>query len=76
MPWIKDIVQIGMLGIGSGRTSGVKDAMDYGVTIIDAYEMHDIWVEAILDRIPANGPYYPTIDADCIDPIIMPAVQV
>ncbi len=27
-----------------------------------------------LDRIPDGGPYYLTIDADGIDPTIMPAV--
>ncbi len=27
-----------------------------------------------LDRIPDGGPYYLTIDADRIDPTIMPAV--
>ena len=74
MPWIKDIVQIGMRGIGSARTSEVQDAMDYGATIIDAYEMHEIGIEAVLDCIPSNGPYYLTIDADGIDPTIMPAV--
>jgi agmatinase len=74
MPWIKNIVQIGMRGIGSARTEDVNDAMNYGATIIDAYEMHDLGIEAVLDRIPAAGPYYLTIDADGIDPTIMPAV--
>ena len=46
----------------------------HGATIIDAYEMHDLGIEAVLDRIPENGPYYLTIDADGIDPTIMPAV--
>ncbi len=74
MPWIKDIVQIGMRGIGSARTADVEDALNYGVTIIDAYEMHDIGMDAVLDRIPDDGPYYLTIDADGMDPTIMPAV--
>ncbi len=74
MPWIKDIVQIGMRGIGSARTAEVEDAMNYGSTIIDTYEMHDIGMDAVLDRIPGDGPYYLTIDADGIDPTIMPAV--
>ena len=74
MPWIKGIVQIGMRGIGSARVSDVEDAVSYGATIIDAYEMHDIGIEAVLDRIPDDGPYYLTIDADGIDPTIMPAV--
>ncbi len=75
MPWIDNIVQIGLRGVGSARTQEVEDAIAYGATIIDAYEMHDIGIDATLDRIPDGGPYYLTIDADGIDPTIMPAVM-
>lgn len=74
MPWIGDIIQIGMRGIGSARTEEVNDAIARGVKIFDAYEVHDIGMEAILDQIPEGKPYYVTIDADGIDPTIMPAV--
>jgi agmatinase len=74
MPWIDKIVQIGMRGIGSARTGEVDDALAYGARIISAYEMHDIGIDAVLDLIPDGGPYYLTIDADGIDPTIMPAV--
>lgn len=74
MPWINKIIQIGMRGIGSARQQEVDDAIAYGSTIFDAYEMHDIGIDAILDQIPDNVPYYLTIDADGIDPTIMPAV--
>ena len=36
--------------------------------------MHDIGMQAVLDRIPDGGPYYLTIDADGVDPTIMPGV--
>ncbi len=75
MPWFDNIVQIGMRGIGSARIGEVDEAMAYGAEIISAYEMHDIGMDAVLDRIPGNGPYYLTIDADGIDPTIMPAVM-
>ncbi len=74
MPWIDKIVQIGLRGIGSARSGEVEDARAYGAELIDAYEMHDIGMDAVLDRIPDGGPYYLTIDADGIDPTIMPAV--
>ena len=74
MPWIDEIVQIGMRGIGSARQGEVDDARAYGADIISAYEMHDMGIAAVLDRIPDGGPYYLTIDADGIDPTIMPAV--
>jgi agmatinase len=75
MPWIGNIVQIGMRGIGSARDGEVNDAIAYGAEIIDAYEMHDIGMAEVLRRIPDGGPYYLTIDADGIDPTIMPAVM-
>ncbi len=74
MPWIDKIVQIGLRGIGSAREQEVNDARAYGADLISAYEMHDIGMDAVLDRIPDGGPYYLTIDADGIDPTIMPAV--
>ena len=75
MPWIDKIVQIGLRGIGSARDAEVADARAYGADLISAYEMHDIGIDAVLDRIPDGGPYYLTIDADGIDPTIMPAVM-
>jgi len=74
MPWIDRIIQIGMRGIGSARKQEVDDAIAYGATIVNAYEMHDIGIDAIIDQIPDGGLYYLTIDADGIDPTIMPAV--
>ena len=75
MSWINEIVQIGLRGIGSARQAEVDDARAYGADLISAYEMHDIGMDAVLDRIPDGGPYYLTIDADGIDPTIMPAVM-
>ena len=75
MPWIGPIVQIGLRGIGSAREREVADARAYGAEIVTAYELHEIGMAAVLDRIPAGGPYYLTIDADGIDPTIMPAVM-
>jgi agmatinase len=75
MAWFDKIVQIGIRGIGSARMAEVNDARAYGSDIISAYEMHDMGMDAVLDRIPDGGPYYLTIDADGIDPTIMPAVM-
>ncbi len=74
MPWIDKVVQIGLRGIGSARTGEVEDAKAYGADLITTYEMHDIGMDAVLERIPDGGPYYLTIDADGIDPTIMPGV--
>ena len=74
MPWIENIVQIGMRGIGSARQKEVDDARAWGADVISAYEMHRIGMEAVLERIPRGRPYYLSIDADGIDPTIMPGV--
>ncbi len=75
MPWIGPIVQIGMRGIGSARDREVADAKAYGADIITAYELHETGMAAALGRVPDGGPYYLTIDADGLDPTIMPGVM-
>lgn len=74
MPWIGPIVQIGMRGIGSAREREVADARAYGADIVTAYELHETGMAAVLERIPDGGPYYLTVDADGLDPTIMPGV--
>ena len=74
MAWFDTIVQIGLRGIGSARTQEVADARAYGSNLISAYELHDVGMACVLDRIPDGGPYYLTIDADGLDPTIMPGV--
>lgn len=74
LDWIGDIVQIGIRGVGSARAPEVEYARAYGADLITAYELHDIGMDAVLDRIPDGGPYYLTIDADGLDSTIMPGV--
>ncbi len=74
MPHIGKIFQIGIRAQGSARPEEVEAALAYGANIITAYELHDAGMDAILDRIPDGGRYYLTIDADGLDPSVMPAV--
>ena len=74
MPWIGEIVQIGMRGIGSARVGEVEDAKNYGARVVSAYELHSRGMEQVLQEIPDGGPYYLSIDADGLDPTIMPGV--
>jgi len=71
---IDRIFQIGMRGQGSARAQEVKAALAYGAEIITAYEVHEKGMDFVLARIPANERYYLTIDADGLDPTVMPAV--
>jgi agmatinase len=75
LPFVKHIVQIGLRAQGSGRPADYEAARRYGADLITAYELHDIGMDAVLDRIPDGGNYYLTIDADGMDPTIMPAVD-
>ena len=75
MPWIRDIFQIGMRGIGSARSQEVADAKDHGANIISAYTLHEVGMPRVLENIPNGGKFYLTIDADGVDPSIMPAVM-
>lgn len=74
LPHINGIHQIGMRGIGSAKNEEVSDAIAHGCAITTAYQLHDIGMEEVLKSIPDGGTYYLTIDADGIDPTIMPAV--
>jgi agmatinase len=71
---IEGIFQIGMRAQGSARTMEVEDAGAYGAEIITAYEVHDKGISSVLERIPGDKRYYLTIDADGLDPSVMPAV--
>ena len=75
LPYVTNSVQIGLRAQGSGRPADYQAARDYGATLITAYEMHEIGIKAVLDRIPSGGNYYLSIDADGMDPTVMPAVD-
>lgn len=66
--------QIGIRGQGSARGEEIEAAKRYGSNIVTAYDVHDRGIEAVLEKIPAGGKYYITLDADGMDPAVMPAV--
>ena len=71
---IDDIYLIGFRSAGSGRPEEVEAALAYGAHLIPDIELQEIGMKAVLNRIPDGGNYYLTIDADGVDPTIMPAV--
>lgn len=74
MPWISGITQIGIRGTGSARKPEVEAARDYGATIFAAHEIHEHGLNAVLSHLAGRGPFYLTVDADGLDPSVMPAV--
>lgn len=74
MDHIDRIFQIGMRAAGSARPEEMEAALAYGAEIIPDVELQEIGMDAVLARISDGEKYYLTIDADGIDPTIMPAV--
>jgi agmatinase len=74
MDHVGEIYQIGLRCQGSARAEEVDAALSYGAQLVTAFELHDIGMDAVLARIPDGGDYYLTIDADGLDPSVMPAV--
>lgn len=68
------IFQIGLRAAGSARAEEVAAALAWGAILVPDIELQQIGMEAVLARIPDGRQYYLTIDADGIDPTIMPAV--
>ena len=74
MDHIGEIFQIGLRCQGSARMEEVEAARAYGSNLITDMELQDSGMDAVLARIPDGGNYYLTIDADGLDPSVMPAV--
>lgn len=71
---LSDLAMVWTIGILIWKVRCLVDALHYGAEIITAYEVHEKGMDSVIDRTPANGRYYLTIDADGFDPAVMPAV--
>ena len=71
---VGEIFQIGLRATGSARTEEVEAANAYGAHLITAWELHEVGMDSVLERIPDGGRYYITVDLDGMDPAIAPAV--
>jgi agmatinase len=75
MPWISQLIQVGMRGVGSARQEEVAAAQAYGVKILTAKEVHEGGIKPILEFVPNGSACLVTVDCDGLDPSIMPAVN-
>lgn len=75
LPWISGITQIGIRGTGSARAQEIQAARDYGAMIFGADDIHEHGLNAVLAHLAGRGPFYLTVDADGLDPSVMPAVM-
>lgn len=74
MDHIDQLFQLGLRAQGSARALEVEAALDYGANLVTDRELQARGMQSILNDIPDGGTYYLTIDADGMDPAIMPAV--
>lgn len=74
LPWVGDIVQVGLRGAGSARPQEVRDAIESGNELYTAWQVHDMGAQAILETLDRPGRWLITIDCDGLDNAIAPAI--
>lgn len=74
MAHVERIIQVGARGIGSAATSDYADALAWGVKFVTAHDLHRQGVGAVLDLIPEGSHIIICIDADALDPALVPGV--
>ena len=72
---VAGMTQIGLRGTGSARQGEVDAARAYGSRLFTAAEVHAEGLAPVLASIPPDLPLYITIDADGLDPAVMPGVM-
>lgn len=72
MPFVRDVVQVGLRGSGSARSADVEAALAAGNVLITADQVHEAGVAVVLDRLRAGARYYVTVDVDGLDPSCAP----
>ncbi len=75
MPWIDNLIQAGMRGVGSARVEDVAAAQTYEARIITAKTIQDGGIDQVLNSVPEGASCLLTIDCDGLDPSVMPAVN-
>jgi len=75
MPWVRDIVQVGLRAIGSARQQEVDAAIAAGNVLVDAYQVHEKGIGCVVDRFRGDGAIYVTLDIDGLDPTIAPGTD-
>lgn len=75
MAHVEGMYQIGLRAQGSARPQDVADALAYGSQLFTADAVIRGGMGAVLERIPDGRTYYLSVDADGVDPSVMPAVM-
>ena len=72
---VERIVQVGLRGVGSARTSDVADARAAGNLLVTARELRERGVPWLLGELPVGGSAFVVFDLDGLDPSVASAVS-
>ena len=75
MDHVERIVQVGLRGVGSARSSDVDDARAAGNLLVTAREIRERGVAHVLDLLPPDAAVFVSFDCDGLDPSVLPAVS-
>jgi agmatinase len=75
MDHVARIVQVGLRGVGSARTSDVADARAAGNLLVTARQLREHGVAWLLDQLPRGAPVFIAFDMDGLDPSVAAAVS-
>ena len=75
MGHVERIVQVGLRGVGSARSSDVADALAAGNTLVTARGLRERGVPWLLGQLPPGAPVVVVFDVDGLDPSLAPAVS-
>lgn len=75
LPFVGEIVQIGLRGVGSARHAEVDAAKAAGNHLITRQEIREAGAAAVLARLPDSALWFITIDCDALDPSVAPGVS-
>jgi len=76
LPFVENIIQVGMRGPSSAGSKDIADAKAWGVRFFTGEQVFDDGVDPIIASIPEGAHVHINFDLDSLDPSIMPAVWV
>jgi len=75
MEHVARVVQVGLRGVGSARSSDVADARAAGNLLVTARQLRERGVPWLLAQLPMGMPIFLLFDVDALDPSVAPAVS-
>ena len=72
MSHIKQIIQVGARGIGSGHTDDYQDALNWGARFFTGHDIHRHGTEPVVKEIADGANIIICFDIDALDPSIAP----